>query len=677
MRQTPHPDGVVAHRRPDRAVVVTRVTMLATVALLPLIWWPSLHYVYTMPKTTVFRVGVGVILVCGFLALASGKVRVRLQVPDLLLLAFLAWMGMAALTSSWPLASLLGIQARHEGWLAFVGYGAFYAVARTARSSYLKNAAQAISLSAGLVGLLSVMEAWGLFHPTGQGQFGARVIATLGNPIFVGATLAVALPLAFGLLLLARTKSERVLYALLLALHAAGLYYALSRGPLLGTAVGAGVMAVLLAVSLRGTLRAKWRAYVIGSAAIGVAAVIVCLAIVIPLTPQVSSAGSDRVVEATRTDVGTGATRLVIWQATLRLIAQRPLLGWGEDTFLAEFPTVRPLRLMQLDSSGYPDRPHNAWLYLAYAGGLPALALYLLFLGAITLRSLRTLRDPRASWPRRVAIAALVGSIVAYEVQSLFSFSLVFVTPAAFVVLGALASLTSGAVRRQGGTRQGFGSRLSQREWTLGPRSTLAAGAILLLLALPLFTDAVRQTWADVDYVRATRAPWDAPALMAQAVALSPRDTNYARDWGRVWQDRAPDDTHALQNAITAFRFGIEHAPPEPDLPVFLAEVYQGQGRLAEAESTLRGLLARDAFHPNGLYNLSSLLLGQGRGGEAKPLLERLTSFSPADAEAWYALGQAREQTGDVTGARAAYQHTVQLAPGHTGATEALRRLGG
>ena len=130
-------------------------------------------------------------------------------------------------------------------------------------------------------------------------------------------------------------------------------------------------MAVLLAVSLRGRLPAQARRYVLGSAAVGVAAVILCLAVVLPLTPQVSSAGSARVAEAVRTDTGTGATRLVIWEATLRLIAQRPVLGWGEDTFLAEFPAVRPLRLMQLDSSGYPDRPHNAWLYLAYAGGVP------------------------------------------------------------------------------------------------------------------------------------------------------------------------------------------------------------------------------------------------------------------------------------------------------------------
>ena len=212
--------------------------------------------------------------------------------------------------------------------------------------------------------------------------------------------------------------------------------------------------------------------------------------------------------------------------------------------------------------------------------------LYLLLLGTVVRRSLTTLRDPHASWQRRAAIAALIGSLVAYEVQSFFSFSLVFVTPAAFVVQGALVSMTSHSVRRRREAARGFGGRFSARELAIGRRLTMVAGVLLLLLSLPMFTDAVRQTWADIDYVRATRAPWDAPELMAQAVALSPRDTTYARDWGRVWQDRAPNDARALGNAGAGFRFGIEHAPPEPDLPVFLAEVYQSQGRLGEAERT-------------------------------------------------------------------------------------------
>lgn len=667
--ETPHP---------DRAVLLARVSMLVTLTLLPLVWWPSLHYVYTLPKTTVFRLGAGIILVTAFLVLASGRTRIKLQVPDVVLLAFLAWMGVAALTSPWPLASLLGVQSRYEGWLAYVGYGVFYGVARTARPGYLKAMAQAISLSVGLVGLLAILEACGWFHPTGQGQFGARVIVTLGNPIFVGAAIAVALPLSFGLLLLARGTAERALYVVLLALQTAGLYFTISRGPWLGTIVGVVAMAVLLTISLRGAIPTRWNRRVLGSAAVGGATVILCLAILIPLTSPVSGAYSGRVTEVTRADAGTGATRLVIWQATLRLIAHRPILGWGEETFLAEFPTVRPLRLMQLDSSGYPDRPHNAWLYLAYAGGVPSLGLYLLLLGVIARRSLRTLRDQRTSWLRRTAVAALLGSLVAYEVQSLFSFSLVFITPAAFAVQGALVSLTSRSMRRRAlavEQRRRDPGILSAGEWTVGPRLNVAAGIVLLLLSLPMFTDAVRQTWADIDYVRAIRAPWNAPDLMAQAVSLSPRDTNYARDWGRVWQARAPNDARALDNAAAAFRFGIAHAPPEPDLPVFLAEVYQDQGRPAEAESSLRSLLARDPYHPNALYNLSSILLTQGRAPEAKPLLERLTSFSPSDPDAWYALGQACEQTSDITGARIAYQHTLDITPGQPRAAEALRRL--
>lgn len=139
-----------------------------------------------------------------------------------------------------------------------------------------------------------------------------------------------------------------------------------------------------------------------------VASALICLSLLgwSLFSPQSTTAALEKIRETARFENGTLARRLVMWRSTLDLIVQRPLLGWGEDTFLAEFPQVRPLRMLQLeDYRACPEIPHNHWLYLARAERVPALALYLVFLAALAIETL-TIVSSRRSDPRAVVAAA-------------------------------------------------------------------------------------------------------------------------------------------------------------------------------------------------------------------------------------------------------------------------------
>jgi predicted Zn-dependent protease len=176
--------------------------------------------------------------------------------------------------------------------------------------------------------------------------------------------------------------------------------------------------------------------------------------------------------------------------------------------------------------------------------------------------------------------------------------------------------------------------------------------------------------------MKAAREPWGAPALLSRSVSLAPRDPVYALAWGEAYRRLAADDPRLLSRAEEAYRHGLAEQPPSPDLMIALAQTQSARNDTRGAEATYRSLLARDPLQPAALLGLARILVTTGRPGDALPLLERRAQYAVRDPQGWYALGQAREATGSVDAARAAYEKVARLAPGDQEAQAALRRLG-
>lgn len=93
----------------------------------------------------------------------------------------------------------------------------------------------------------------------------------------------------------------------------------------------------------------------------------------------------------------------------------------------------------------------------------------------------------------------------------------------------------------------------------------------------------------------------------------------------------------------------------------------------ALAEPVLRALLERVPDERRALFGLGTLLCEQGRAGEAREALERLTRTTPDFAPGWNALGVAFSGEGKRKAAAEAFRESLRLDPrdGHT-----LRNLG-
>lgn len=281
------------------------------------------------------------------------------------------------------------------------------------------------------------------FTPVGAGE---RLIAYLpptagpyrvtaivyGSANSVGAWLERAMPVALAIALLGcgLALRERLLAGAATLAMLPALLWTDSRGAWLGAAAGLGLVALVWlaprcwrawsgAASARlGAMDIliyrvwRWPALVAGIGAL----------MVIALVGWSAWGGALlRTVSAGRPD--TGAVRLLLWQAALRMIHDHPLLGIGPDQFLYYYdPAYTSHPYLISHANGHitvavfqPNlaHPHNLPLDLWLSAGLLGLVGYMLVVVALAGRAIRLIRWAVASAWRRVAAVGVVGSLLA------------------------------------------------------------------------------------------------------------------------------------------------------------------------------------------------------------------------------------------------------------------------
>lgn len=87
------------------------------------------------------------------------------------------------------------------------------------------------------------------------------------------------------------------------------------------------------------------------------------------------------------------------------------------------------------------DKPHNAYLGIAFDFGLIALALVLYLFMAYLFRSVRQFIRPPASEPNKAYQAAILGFITAYLIQGLFNDFVIGSAPLFWILMGCGVAL--------------------------------------------------------------------------------------------------------------------------------------------------------------------------------------------------------------------------------------------
>jgi tetratricopeptide (TPR) repeat protein len=117
----------------------------------------------------------------------------------------------------------------------------------------------------------------------------------------------------------------------------------------------------------------------------------------------------------------TSTDRLRVWQKTAELIKDHLLLGVGPANWKLNILAYGSKGLAWAEGYYVPDRVHNVYLQVAAETGLSGLLLYLAFWFIIAIAGFKVIARPSSESQRVMAILMLAG-LVAFAVDSLFSF---------------------------------------------------------------------------------------------------------------------------------------------------------------------------------------------------------------------------------------------------------------
>ncbi|AXM89095.1 O-antigen ligase family protein [Anoxybacillus flavithermus] len=149
-----------------------------------------------------------------------------------------------------------------------------------------------------------------------------------------------------------------------------------------------------------------------------------------------------RLPQLPESGVGLGSGRLYIWKEAIRLILQRPLFGYGLDTFAYFFPQDDPEKQANLEThTVIVDKPHSMYIGIAYGAGIGALLSFMCLMYSIFICVNKYFKPKKEIQEKDFLILSTFFACVAYLFQGLFNDSIIGTAVVFWVLLGVLVSL--------------------------------------------------------------------------------------------------------------------------------------------------------------------------------------------------------------------------------------------
>ncbi len=374
----------------------------------------------------------GLVLLIGVYASLRSSQPLRWTALDVPAVAFLGLAVLSTVFAANPRVSLVPNTTRGEGLLDYFVYIPMaLAAARLARLE-VREILAVIGGSGALIGAIAVGQYYGIDATRWIGSRGfdyARSWGTLSNPDFLGGYATLVLPISVALAAGAAERRQLWGYA-----TAATLLYA----ALLGSQTRSAWVAAALAAAI--LLRFVPRSAQIYRRLALLGLVFAAVTVVMALTrPQISFVG--RAESALNPADSSMQGKLWIWEHTIPMIVQRPILGWGFSSVLGRLPGVGTPDYFRVFGRGsvFIDIAHNDILQVAVNMGLAGLAAYL-WMWATAIRAAHGAARRRSS-PVKPEAAGILAALIAYFIWLQFLWSHIGNANVFWVVAGIAVSL--------------------------------------------------------------------------------------------------------------------------------------------------------------------------------------------------------------------------------------------
>ena len=629
--------------------------------------------------------------VLGFTALAAwtwdivmrgGKIR-RNPV-DWLILAFLAWVTLSTVLSISPPTAFFGKYRRFEGLASFINYAVIYFLVLqfADRPSRVRRLAQSLFWSGVVVAGYGVMQNLGL-EPVKWGQLpfeARRAFSTYGNPDLLGGFLMFSLPISLGLVFSEDKLKMRIVYWLGFAINIWCWIVAFTRGAWIG-----GLVSVPLVIFIAFRHRAQF--FKVDWVPVGVVG-----AMAAGIVGQSLTNKSDVMNVAARFrsildfQVGSGRSRTEIWQAALAAVKDRPILGFGPDTFRLVFPRYKPVEYVA--DAGYrsvADNVHNYPLQLAAGIGIVgALLMYGIF-GWTAVRS-APLVFKKSEDHRRILFGAFWAACAGYLVQLMFGLSVTGNTFLLWAALGVLLAPSASVIE------------VEAPSWGI---FVAIFGVVIAGLGIGYQLVYIQADNAYLETMISAQGPARVEAAK-RAVSLNPFNDMYRAEVGVSYRDlmiaylnaaqqaqsQGQDITSYMQQASDSYKAAaqsladtIQFVPWEYDNYVFLASLHNVAGSTLNPvyydqaiAVGLRGVEV-EQYGPAIRLELSRAYDGKGETQKAIEQAKIAADMDPNYTDGWLMLASYYESDGDLTNAIATLKTYLSRDGANASALSSLKRL--
>lgn len=603
----------------------------------------SLYFPFITGKNFAFRILIEVLTaIWVYACLRYPSFRPRHSPLLWAVAAFIAVMGVATMLSLSPYRSFWSSFERMEGYsgllhlfLYFLLLVSVFSAERDWRMFFWTTIASSV-----------LMSFYGLFQLSGRltiHQGGTRVDATLGNATYLAAYLLFHLFFLIWFFLRSRELWLRIALAAAFLLELIILYYTATRGAILGLLGGFVILAILLAIFERGWVRR------VALAGLGVIVLVPIAFFLIRDTAFIrSSEVLVRFASISPTETTTQA-RFTIWKMALRGWKERPILGWGQESFLYVFAKYYEPSLWRQEP--WFDRAHNVFLDWLIAGGLAGLASYLAMFAAAGWLLLSACRSGRLDVVSASVFAAL---LAAHFFQNLFVFDNLTSYILFFSVLGFVHTIAP-LGRAPGGKPPPPAASRHRAAVTgaivpFGIASGLAV-IVALFLATAFYV-------ANVKPIRAAKSILDALKISSQGQPAGKVDlltAGFRKGIGfntfgtmetreQISQTAAfiiRDQTIAVQDKEKYLNFAIQELeaqrrdfPNDVRAKAFLASLYTNAGRPADTIAVVDEALAIGPGRPQLYFLAAEAYLNANRHEDAIAQLRRAYELAPDYPEA-------------------------------------------
>src|SRR3989344_2589599 len=614
----------------------------------------SMYFPFITGKNFLFRIlieGLAALWIWG--ALAYPRLRPRSSPVFWAVIAFTAVMGVATIFALSPYRSFWSGYERMEGYLGLLHLVAYFlllvSVFMTERDwkfFFYMSMSASVLISLYAVGQLYCASIPGGCvindgKPTEQQVFvihqgGTRVDATFGNATYLAAYLLFHMFFLIWFFLRTSGIGWRIGYASAFVLEAVILFYTATRGVMLGFLGGILVFGALLALFARGGMRK------IALAGVGVAVLVPILFFSLKDTSFVRDNEVLVRFASISPQETTTQSRFTIGGMALRGWQERPILGWGQESFIYVFSKYYEPSLWRQEP--WFDRAHNVFLDWLTAGGILGLAAYLSMFAAALGMLWHAFRRNRIDVVTACLFAALLAAHffqIMFVLDNLTSYLLFF------AVLAAIPAMTRGAA----GEGEGPGGLLAT------PASGAARGVAGAALAIGLVAVLY---FADVKPMRAAAAIL--ASLQVQQTAPPARKVDQLIITISIWIDQGTFGTRELREQLSQVgaAVGSDTSIADQDQQKFL-------------DFAVRELESQRATEPNdvrAMAFLATLYATAGRSTDAVAVANEALAISEKRIPFYFIAAEAYANAGDVERALAALKTAYDLAPDYPDAVK-------